>query len=136
MAKILLHLSAAEPGENWIGETYSSVPDAEPMPGWELSVVWYSEKGLPTFGILTSTYFSGNGCHENGCIPDVDLRFSLLSTVLIRLDDVLADHKDVIASSRIATTVKDLNLMLKALGKDITWTFDYSPVKIVFKESF
>ena len=133
ITKVLLHLSFLEPGENWIGETYSSHPNNEPMPGWELSVVWFSESGLPKMGILTVTYFSGNNKNENGCRPDYNVRFSLLAAVAVRFVDVMADDVNNYGCGAVApATLTDLHALLKSPdGKTITWTYDYTTVKLL-----
>ena len=109
---MLLHLSLIEPGENWIGETYSSSPDLPPMPGWEVSVVWFTEEGLPTFGTLTSF------------APNRDLRYALLSAVLIRTDDYRSCHDELHWPVQRQATLKELNDTLKTMPEKVTWTYD------------
>ena len=130
IAKILLHLSLVEPGENWIGETYSSVPDHPPMPGWQLSVVWFTEEGLPNFGVMTSCYFSGDGEEGLGFLPSKDIRYALLSTVLIRTDDYRSVHDEIHWPVVRQTPVSELTGLLKALPENVTWSYESPASKV------
>lgn len=40
MAKILVRLAIAEPGENWLDETYTRSPEIGALYGWELPLDW------------------------------------------------------------------------------------------------
>ena len=42
VAKMLCLLSTNEPGKNWLSETFKWHREADPMPGWELTVSWMS----------------------------------------------------------------------------------------------
>ena len=53
------------------------------MPGWTLNVLWFTEEGFPSFGLLTVHQFSGDGLFRKACRADLDLRARLLSLVLI-----------------------------------------------------
>lgn len=48
VAKILIHLGVIEPGQNWADESFTFANQIDPMPGWVLTVVWYSEQGKYT----------------------------------------------------------------------------------------
>lgn len=48
------------------------------MPGWELTVTWMTEAGVPDRGFVTVTYYSGEGMKRQGCRPMVNLRRALL----------------------------------------------------------
>jgi len=145
ITKIMFHLSLAEPGENWVGETYSSDPDLPPMPGWEVSVVWLTEEGLPRFGKLTSTYFSGNGLNEDGCVPDVLLRHKLCSIVLIRSSDIRPEQVDLPKKNNHQVSfivhepanISVVNSLLKNIpGKNVSWNYEYSMVKNIVIPGF
>eukprot|EP01036_Dinobryon_divergens_P030051 gene30051-39243_t len=53
-----------------------------PNPGWDLSVVWFTEEGLPKKGVLTVDIFAGDGMNMNGGQVDRTLRSALCSLVL------------------------------------------------------
>lgn len=127
VTKLILHLALDEPGENWVDETYSSHPEEPPMPGWKCSVVWFSEDGLPRMGLLTSNYCSGNGTSTDGFSPNVDLRYTLLSAVLVRPSEIAPEACDPTWRGREDTvTLKEANALIKETGdKNITWTYDY-----------
>ena len=62
MAKVLVALAVAEPGENWKDERYKRDSTKEWIPGWELPKEWETEvpgdsaTGVRKFGLLEVTY--------------------------------------------------------------------------------
>ena len=70
MAKMLIYFADAEPGENWIGETFRWTKYDPCIPGWCLPQAWTLEDGPNTgphdHGWLTLKYTSvGEGCQAN-----------------------------------------------------------------------
>ena len=53
--------------------------------------VWLTEEGLPNRGLLSITYYSGEGKELNGCKPYISFRKALLSLVLIEEDDIVPE---------------------------------------------
>jgi hypothetical protein len=123
---MLLHLSLDEPGENWIDETYSSSPDLPPMPGWELSVVWLTDAGLPHFGCLTTCYYSGDGRVGIGYLPNSKLRYALTSLVLTRAEEIVCEYNEDQEPEYRTTPLSKVNEMLSMLDSPVTWTYDFS----------
>ncbi len=58
------------------------------VPGWDLSVVWLSEEGLPKKGILAFEMFAGDGLNLMGCLVDKKLRNMLTALVLVEQRDL------------------------------------------------
>lgn len=123
IAKILMHLSLDEPAENWVGETYSSSPDLPPMPGWQLSVVWFTEEGLPKFGVLSTRYYSGEGVEGDGFAPNAALRNALLSLVLIHPNDIRSEDNESYLVVKPTATLTDCQSLLKKTD-EVSWTYD------------
>lgn len=114
-AKMLIHLSVAEPGENCerrLLATHCAVLNAvlcslgiptgtnksfifdrgfAPSPGWDLTVSWLGEEGLPRKGVLSFEMFAGDGMDLAGCLVDQRLRNTLCSLVLVEQRDLLAE---------------------------------------------
>ena len=93
VAKMLVHLSVVEPGENWIRCEYTPDRNVAPMPGWSLNVTWFTEDGFPNMGLLTVHQFSGDGLFRKACHADMDLRAKLLSLVLIKADEICLSNQ-------------------------------------------
>lgn len=123
VAKILMHLSLDEPAENWVGETYSSSPDLPPMPGWQLSVVWFTEEGLPRFGVLTTRYYSGEGVEGDGFAPNVALRQALLSLVLVHPNDIRSEFDEAHFVNKPVATLTECHSLLRK-REEVTWSYD------------
>jgi hypothetical protein len=52
-------------------------------PGWDLTVTWFTEGGLPLKGILSFEMFAGDGLNLMGCLVDQRLRNILSALVLV-----------------------------------------------------
>ena len=77
MASILVNLAIAEPGENWVDESFRRKESLHPSPGWQLPLEWHSDEVIH-YGILGLTYSSTG----RGCKPDPAVRRGLLPTFL------------------------------------------------------
>ncbi|EQC33192.1 hypothetical protein SDRG_09176 [Saprolegnia diclina VS20] len=78
ITKYLIALALAEPGENWIGETFGWTLDTT-IPGWKLNAQWTSDETMPRKGILRLEYYSGA---DQGCSPIWHVRQNLCSHML------------------------------------------------------
>ncbi|CAM9534671.1 unnamed protein product [Chrysoparadoxa australica] len=83
VAKMMIHLAMIEPGENWVNESFRWHRYESCIPGWELGKAWLDEDGVPTRGVLTLTYFSGDGKMINGCKAHDDLRVALSHALVL-----------------------------------------------------
>ena len=81
VAKGLIVLAVAEPGDNIMEGKFQWNRESEPVPGWVLPQIWTHDETLPAKGILQLRYYSGEGRGLNGCKPNVLLRRSLLQMV-------------------------------------------------------
>ena len=81
VAKMLAVMSVVEPGDNWLDPTFRWTFDKLAIPGWMLTSGWMTEAGMPTKGILSLEYYSGEGRRLKGCVPEISLRKSLLHMV-------------------------------------------------------
>ena len=91
VVKCLCELSTKEPGDNWIQQYFKWERKAEGMPGWNLTQPWLSEEGLPTRGIISVEYYSGDCRRLRGCKPFVEFRKSLLQLFLVDEDDLVEE---------------------------------------------
>ncbi|EQC34531.1 hypothetical protein SDRG_07859 [Saprolegnia diclina VS20] len=78
VAKMLVALALAEPGDNWLNETYGW-SRGDPIPGWQLNQSWLGENAFPEKGYLTLHYYSGA---DLGCGPVWHVRVNLCKRVL------------------------------------------------------
>lgn len=105
-------------------ESYTFANQTEPMPGWVLTVVWYTEKGLPKNGILQLRMFSGDGMGVLDCRANTLLRRMLLLLVLV-------DHKDIDLDVKLlrfhGRKVDDINYDDQSLGEVSSTTSLMSP---------
>lgn len=103
-------LGIYEPGDNFFNESFRWSRDSESMPGWELVSVfsvflsvlcddtytqtqsWLTDEGLPNRGVISLTYYSGEGKELNGCKPFISFRKALLSLVLIDEEEVVHEE--------------------------------------------
>eukprot|EP00981_Chlorochromonas_danica_P002470 scaffold474_cov169-Ochromonas_danica.AAC.5 len=112
VTRMLVHLSVIEPGENCktcffiffslclfltilsnlgLNKSFCFDRGFPPIPGWELSVTWLTEEGLPRKGLLSFEFFAGDGLQQYNCKVDVRLRKILSPLVLIPQRDVVAE---------------------------------------------
>jgi hypothetical protein len=103
VAKMHIHLSIIEPGDNWLNKGFIFDRGFNPIPGWDLSVVWLSEEGMPKKGLLSFDMFAGDGKRLLGCCVDVKLRQMLTSLVLVEQRDYEAEiwRKDQLCEEKI-----------------------------------
>ncbi|OQR98298.1 hypothetical protein ACHHYP_08760 [Achlya hypogyna] len=78
VTKYLIDLALAEPGENWVGETFGWSLDTT-IPGWKLNAQWTNEATMPRKGILRLEYYSGA---DQGCSPIWSVRHRLSQHML------------------------------------------------------
>lgn len=76
MAKVLVKLAVAEPGENWVEEKFKRKESHDWMPGWELPKDWGIE--VVNYGHLELRYVSTGP----GIKPDLQVRRSLMHLFL------------------------------------------------------
>lgn len=83
MTKLLVELAIAEPGENWINQSFASTKGEPGIPGWKLPVRWEKEDGkdggVNRTGYLEMEYYSGQ---DRGCAPVPAFRKTLLNRTL------------------------------------------------------
>ena len=91
VVKCLCELSTKEPGDNWIQQYFKWERKAEGMPGWNLTQPWLTEEGLPTRGIISVEYYSGDCKFLRGCRPLVPFRKSLLALFLVDEDELVEE---------------------------------------------
>eukprot|EP01035_Chromulina_nebulosa_P022697 gene22697-29391_t len=92
VAKILCTLAVNEVGDNWQYYSFRWTRMMEPMPGWELTQPWLTEDGMPTRGLLTVTYYGGEGKQKKNCKPYVAFRKSLLNLVLANEEAIVREE--------------------------------------------
>ena len=127
VAKMLVHLSAVEPGINWVNQTYhparSSLEDV-PASGFSLTTLWYTEDGLPAKGILRLEFYSGEGRGLKYCKPNNQLRALLHSVVL---SDELPEHRELLSRATNGGALSRESLVFESLrSKAISWVYDNS----------
>jgi hypothetical protein len=92
-----------------------------PIPGWGLSVVWLGESGLPSKGILTLEFFSGNGANQQGCMVDRRLRAMLCSLVLVAQRDLQQEFRinkqELFASGNAEKLDESIKVNFRAMAK-------------------
>ena len=122
MAKMLVHMSVIEPGENVLDCSFAWDRCVEPVPGWALPQTWFNEAGMPTKGSFKLRYYSGpknKWAHRS-------LRTALMDNVLApRLP---ADDSVFKATERLATPAYISSSLtagcLKESGVEITWSYE------------
>jgi len=122
VAKMLVHMSVIEPGENVLDCSFAWDRCVDPVPGWALPQTWFNESGMPTKGSFKLRYYSGpknKWAHRN-------LRTALMDIVLsppLKHDsaafDVIESHRTPAYISHSLTTG-----CMKESGVEITWSYD------------
>lgn len=84
MARILLVLNFAEPGNSWQEPSFRPARSDPLVESWTLPVAWYSEPTFPAHGIISLQYFSGRGCNVEDCSPNAACRHTLMALVLAK----------------------------------------------------
>lgn len=83
MTKLLVELAIAEPGENWINQSFASARGEPGLPGWKLPVRWEKDDGkdggVNRAGFLEMEYYSGQ---DRGCAPVPAFRRTLMNRTL------------------------------------------------------
>lgn len=84
MTKLLVELAIAEPGENWINQSFAPAQGEPGIPGWKLPVRWEKkddgkEGGVNRSGYLEVEYYSGQ---DRGCAKVPAFRKTLLKRTL------------------------------------------------------
>ncbi|TYZ59673.1 hypothetical protein PybrP1_011334 [[Pythium] brassicae (nom. inval.)] len=83
MTKLLVELAIAEPGENWINQSFAPAKGEPGIPGWKLPVRWEKdngkEGGVNRSGFLEVEYYSGQ---DRGCAKVPAFRKTLLKRTL------------------------------------------------------
>ena len=107
VAKMLIHLSIIEPGNNTEGSGFASdIKDVE-LGGWIVNVNWFTEEGFGSHGWLNLKYTSGNGDGKGGFKPNHMLRAALMC-------HVLASHLEI---PKVANETSNLVLVEKLKKK-------------------
>lgn len=83
MTKLLVELAIAEPGENWINQSFAPARGEPGLPGWKLPVRWEKDDGkdggVNRAGFLEMEYYSGQ---DRGCAPVPAFRRTLMNRTL------------------------------------------------------
>ncbi len=119
-AKMLIHLSLGEPGVNWITKGFTFDWGFAPTQGWDLSVVWFTDGGLPKKGQVLIEVFSGDGMCVGGCNVNQVLRQMLCGLVLPGQRDMVEEirHGHIFGSrSSIDSVLSGKSKLLSLSGK-------------------
>jgi hypothetical protein len=93
VAKMILVLSANEPGDNLKEQKFRWDREMPFMPGWEVTQPWMSEDGVLKKGLFYYSYYTGEGRNLNGARADVNWRKALLKMVSrLRLNKLKCLH--------------------------------------------
>mmetsp|Transcript_29157 Transcript_29157/g.40054 ORF Transcript_29157/g.40054 Transcript_29157/m.40054 type:complete len:253 (+) Transcript_29157:68-826(+) len=95
VAKMIVYLSADEPGINLTYKRFQWKRELDPTPGWDVTESWMTDEGLATHGKFCFTYYSGEGRNKFGCIPNMELRRALLQLVLIDENEVVEEDESM-----------------------------------------
>jgi hypothetical protein len=98
VAKILVAMSLDEPGDNWVDPTFRWSFEKVPVPGWMLTLGWLQDAGMPTKGILSLQFYSGEGKRLRGCVPEIAARKSYLACVRIHEQDLINDTNNKLSA--------------------------------------
>ena len=85
LAKMLLHLTLAEPGENNAAPQFRARRGDPPLPDFDLRSIaahWSTEPGFPRHGLLRLVFYSGEGEGHKGCEPSWVVRVALCANTL------------------------------------------------------
>ena len=122
VAKLLVHMSVIEPGENVVDGQFAWDRCLDPVPGWALPQTWFREDGMPTKGSLKLQYFSG----PKKRWANRSLRTALMDVVLASplLEEVQAYGKNecLTTSDFISHSLRDG--CEKDCGVPITWVYE------------
>eukprot|EP00602_Paraphysomonas_sp_CaronLab_P006212 CAMPEP_0185022528 /NCGR_PEP_ID=MMETSP1103-20130426/5232_1 /TAXON_ID=36769 /ORGANISM="Paraphysomonas bandaiensis, Strain Caron Lab Isolate" /LENGTH=1416 /DNA_ID=CAMNT_0027554633 /DNA_START=142 /DNA_END=4389 /DNA_ORIENTATION=+ len=117
VAKALVTLSVTEPGANFVDLSFKWERDVEPLSQWEVPPNWLTEEGMNRKGIFTATFYSGEGMELRGCKPNILMRRSLLSMVLISESEIRAED-DVSPLDTTGTSPSKLGVNYMMKNKD------------------
>jgi hypothetical protein len=90
---MLIGLALNEPGKNWPEEEFQHNRETPSMPGWTLNDTWKTDAGVPPEGIISVTYFSGDGTQVDECAPEVPFRKALTNLVLVNEEECVTDEE-------------------------------------------
>lgn len=76
--KMMIAASKLEPGENWVDKSFRWQRGMDEVPAWDVTVSYMADTTCPNRGVLLLNYFSGDGCGQNGCRPNTELRKVIL----------------------------------------------------------
>ena len=125
VAKTLVVLATDEPGDNLSKALFSWDRFGDPIPGWEMTVSWCKEEGMPAKGVLSVVYYSGEGRCLKGCAPNVHLRRALLQLTKLVETEILTDEERFERSRQIFTRseIDQVSMGLKyANDNSAIWT--------------
>jgi hypothetical protein len=88
VAKMIVYLSAVEPGENLSYQTFQWKRTMDLTPGWQVTQGWLTEKDMPIHGIVCLSYYSGDNVGNLGCVAIPLVRKALTQLVLIDENEV------------------------------------------------
>lgn len=60
------------------------------------------ETGIPKKGVLGLTYYSGGGCRERGCVPNIRFRQALCNRVVLCDEIVIHDGEENVSREELA----------------------------------
>ena len=92
-AKIIVLLSADEPGINLTYKQFQWKRELDPTPGWDVSEAWLTEEGMADHGYFGFTYYSGEGLRKYGCIPNIKLRKALCTLCLLDENEIIDEDE-------------------------------------------
>eukprot|EP00638_Chattonella_subsalsa_P018320 CAMPEP_0117884160 /NCGR_PEP_ID=MMETSP0950-20121206/18682_1 /TAXON_ID=44440 /ORGANISM="Chattonella subsalsa, Strain CCMP2191" /LENGTH=304 /DNA_ID=CAMNT_0005740409 /DNA_START=97 /DNA_END=1010 /DNA_ORIENTATION=+ len=131
LARVLVHLAQVEPGENFDNEKFQWTRLDPVVPGWCLPVTWFSEESMPHRGILSVSYYSGEGKGLKGCNPDMKLRAAM--TTAITLCEL--EPSDTVEFPTVESATSFLTSNLSQCGLSLDYTKGVTNVsKIPSKE--
>ena len=102
VAKMILMLSAVEPGDNIKDAGFRLYYDTPNIPGWEINSLWMTEDGVQKKGFFTYNYYTGEGKNLAGCRADLRWRTAMLHSVLVSEFDILKDMNKKLKKAALA----------------------------------
>jgi len=99
VAKTLVALAVVEPGDNILSPKFRWDRSMDPHPGWTVSQGWLTDDGMAKKGVLSFTYYSGEGKGLRGCESVVAMRKALLNLVSVDEKDIQQDSSGEVSNS-------------------------------------
>lgn len=131
VAKMILMLSAVEPGDNIKDAGFRLYYDQQNIPGWEINSLWMTEEGVQKKGFFTYNYYTGEGKNLAGCRADLRWRTAMLHSVLINEVDILKDVNPAISDDEIAAKIQATDDFMASTSEKWTTYLRFKPEKEV-----